>query len=461
MISSHSDILRGFNRSMLNARSTWQLPLSLFFVLPVVWTSVLFAQENLSIGGYVQTENHVAFDDKELTWSENRLNLKLSAGNFVDYGLFSEVLFRGFGYVKIDSVSMLQGLEQSGSYPGGIELREAYLDLYSFPLSSVDLRLGRQIINWGTADALNPTSNISPDNLEILLDFGEHLGVDAFQGTYYGSRANLTCVFIPTFTPARLPPPSYSSALLSAFSSGLSLPPGVSLEGFTQQVELPKRDLDESSQYAIKLSSFMYGFDLSLSYYNGRYDLPTPCAISMPDSMITLIYPKVQIIGGDFAGAIGSVGIWGEGAVFFPEEVLLDIPGLPVEEMLKDESYVRFIAGCDYTFENGVYVNTQVFHGFLHEQGRKNLNDYLTFRVERDFLNSKLTLVPVSFALSVSDWDDPTENYGLAYVPELTYRPFDNVEITFGGSVLHGEGDNLFRQLNDRDELYMKARASF
>lgn len=446
---------------MLNTRTTWQLRLSFFFVLPVICTSILFAQENLSIGGYVQTENHVAFDDLELTWNENRLNLKLSAGNFMNYGLYSEVQLRGFGYVQIDSVSMLQGLEQSGSYPGGVELREAYLDLYSFPFSSVDLRLGRQIINWGAADALNPTSNISPDNLEVLLDFGEHLAVDAFQGTYFGSRANLTCVFVPNFTPSRLPPPSYSSALLSAFSSGISLPPDVSLEGFTQQVELPERDLDESSQYAIKLSTFMHGFDLSLSYYYGRYHLPMPSVISMPDSVITLIYPKVQVIGGDFAGAIGSVGIWGEGAVFFPEEVLLDIPGLPAEEMLKDEPYVRFIAGCDYTFGNGVYVNTQVLHGFLHELGRKNLNDYLTFRVERDFLNSKLTLVPLSLALSVSDWDEPTENYGLAYVPELTYRPVDNVEITFGGAILHGEGENLFRQLNDRDELYLKARASF
>ena len=446
---------------MLNTRIKWQHLLHLFFVLPAVCTSALFAQENLSIGGYVQTETHVNIDDLELTWNENRLNLKLSAGNFMDYGLFSEVQFRGFGYVKTDSISMLQGLEDSGAYPGGVELREAYLDLYSFPFSSTDFRLGRQIINWGAADALNPTSNISPDNLEILLNFGEHLAVDAFQGTYYGSRANLTCVFVPAFTPARLPPPGYSSALFSAFSSGMSLPPGVSLEGFTQQIELPDRDLDESSQYAFKLSTFMHGFDLSLSYYYGRYDLPIPSTISMTDSVITLIYPKVQIIGSDFAGAIGSVGIWGEGAVFFPEEVLLDIPGLSVEEMLKDEPYIRFIAGCDYTFGNGVYLNSQVLHGFLHELGRENLNDYLTFRIERDFLNSKLSLVPVSFAISVSDWDEPKENYGLAYVPELTYRPVDNVEITFGGAVLHGEGDNLFRQLNDRDELYLKARASF
>jgi len=49
----------------------------------------------------------------------------------------------------------------------------------------------------------------------------------------------------------------------------------------------------------------------------------------------------------------------------------------------------------------------------------------------------------------------------LAYVPELTYRPFDNVELTFSGAILHGEGENLFRQLNDRDELFFKARASF
>ncbi len=424
-------------------------PATLFLLISLILTTSLFAGDDLHIGGYLQTGNRFVLEGSELTWNESRLNLKLSAGNRSDYSLYSEVQLRKFGHVEEDSSMAC------------VELSEAYMDLYSFPSSSMDIRLGRQIINWGTADGINPTSNICPDDLEMLLDFGNHLGVNAFKGTYYASSATFECVYIPTFTPARLPPPEYAAALVSAYSSGMDLPPGVSLEGFTQQDELPYNDLGESSQFAVKLATFARGFDLSLSYYYGRDDLPLPGALSLQDSVITLIYPRLQVIGGDFAGSLGSAGFWGEGGLFLPEEVLLEIPGLPSVVIQESDPYTRFVAGSDYTFRNGVYVNAQVLHGFLHERGSDNLNDYLAFRVEQDAMGDKLTIIPISVLLSVSDWEAPEENYGVAYVPELRYKPVDNVEMTVSCSVLHGEGDNMFSQLGDLDDLFLKVRASF
>src|SRR5690625_3016950 len=40
-----------------------------------------------------------------------------------------------------------------------MDLDEAYVDVY---LHDADLRLGRQIVSWGTADGLNPTNVINP-----------------------------------------------------------------------------------------------------------------------------------------------------------------------------------------------------------------------------------------------------------------------------------------------------------
>ncbi len=421
----------------------------LFLFVLLIQTTSLFAGDDLHIGGYLQTGNRFVLEGSKLTWNENRLNLKLSAGDRIDYSLYSEVQLRKFGHTEEDS---------SMAY---VELSEAYLDLYSFPSKSVDIRLGRQMINWGTADGINPTGNICPDDLEMLLDFGNHLGVDAIKGTYYASSATFECVYVPTFTPARLPPSEYAGALVSAFSSGIDLPPGVSLEGFTQQSEVPDNDLRESSQFAMKLATFARGFDLSLSYYYGRDDLPLPGSISLQDSVIILIYPRLQVIGADFAGSIGSVGFWGEGGLFLPEEVLLEMPGVPPLVIQENTPYTRFVVGNDYTFRNGIYVNAQVFHGFVHERGSENLNDYLAFRVEQDAMGDKLTIVPISVLFSVSDWEDPQENYGVAYVPELRYRPIDNVEMTMNCSILHGEGTNMFSQLGNLDDIFLKVRASF
>jgi hypothetical protein len=45
-----------------------------------------------------------------------------------------------------------------------VDLREAYVNAYVGP---VDLRLGKQIIVWGRADALNPTNNLTPVDFRI------------------------------------------------------------------------------------------------------------------------------------------------------------------------------------------------------------------------------------------------------------------------------------------------------
>ena len=43
-------------------------------------------------------------------------------------------------------------------------MREAYVNAYLGPF---DLRLGKQIIVWGRADALNPTNNLTPVDFRI------------------------------------------------------------------------------------------------------------------------------------------------------------------------------------------------------------------------------------------------------------------------------------------------------
>jgi TPR repeat protein len=38
---------------------------------------------------------------------------------------------------------------------------------------------------------------------------------------------------------------------------------------------------------------------------------------------------------------------------------------------------------ADYTFRSGTYLNAQFMHGFFHERGKGNLNDYLIIAAER------------------------------------------------------------------------------
>ena len=64
------------------------------------------------------------------------------------------------------------------------ELREAFVDVR---LGRLDLRAGRQIIAWGRADGVNPTDNLSGQDLTLLVpdDDDRRLGTTAVRASYY------------------------------------------------------------------------------------------------------------------------------------------------------------------------------------------------------------------------------------------------------------------------------------
>ncbi|HDP99740.1 MAG TPA: hypothetical protein ENN22_11245 [bacterium] len=446
--------------------------LTVIFLL-LITTINLIAQSDLGINGYIKTDNRLRYDSKEFTWNENRLNLKFEGAPSDKYHFFSEVRLRGFGFPNVTQSSDLQRQEKDKVYRWGLEFREAYLDLYQFGLENLDLRIGRQIISWGTADKLNPTSNISPDDLEDIFNFGEQLGTNALKASYYLGDVTLTGVFVPVFTPATLPLGDFASA----FAPPMDLPPGVLPRNFSDSIILPENKLTESSQFAFKAATNLLGYDVSLSYFKGRDDLPLvdKVTITPVDTLGTididteLIYPKMQVIGADFAGSIGSVGFWGEGALFIPDKVEMSTfmqtqMGLLPQATsiaLDDKPYFRYVIGGDYTFKNGLYLNAQFLHGFIHERGEENLNDYIAFRFEKKFFNDELKIVPFGGAIAINDWNNIDNDYGFLGNPEITYYPSDNVELILGAYWLEGKGTNMFSQIKKNDELYVKVKVSF
>ena len=425
-----------------------------------------YAQADFSINGFLKTDNRMLTNDNYFTWNENQLGLKFEGSYSGNYHLYSEVRLRGFGFSEVSQTADLQG--KDNIYKWELEFREAYLDLYQFGLQDLDVRIGRQIITWGTADKLNPTSNICPEDLEDVFNFGEQSGVNSVLVTYYWGDFTFSGVYIPAFTPAVLPSGIYASAL----ATPMEFPEGMTLRKYWDKIILPEQKFTESSQAAFKLGTNLFNYDLSVSYYYGRDDLPllNKVIISPVDTLGTvdvaaeMIYPKMQVIGADFAGSLLDVGIWGEAALMIPDEVEMQTvieDEIQKSIALKDDSYCKFVIGGDYTFKNGIYLNTQYLHGFVHERGNDDLNDYLTFRFEKKFFNDELKIVPIGGAVSVPDWDNYENNYGLVINPELSFLPYDNIEMILGAFILDGKGSNMFSSLKDNDEVYFKAKVSF
>ncbi|HAF06987.1 MAG: hypothetical protein QME48_06475 [bacterium] len=434
----------------------------------------LLAQESTGSGvtwnGYLQTDNRLQLkSDNDFSLQEYRLDLKTEANPTEKAHFYSEVWLRSLGFPTVQNSADL--VDKNKISPLSLDFREAYVDLYGFLFNNLDIRIGRQRIAWGTADKLNPTDNLNPDDLEDIWDFGRHLGSNALKASYYLGNCAFEVVYIPMFTPAVLPQGDWASVL----SSSMELPAGLTLRNLTDTIIMPKNNFEENSIIGGKISNNFFGYDFSLSYVYGRDDLPltrkvTFTPTSTPgevDITSELIYPRMHIAGIDMAGDIAGVGVWAEAAVFFPEEVKmvtdLSALGMGIQESiaLDDKPYVKYVLGADYTFKNGIYINGQYLHGFVHERGKDNLEDYFMFGLEKKFFNDKLKIIPIVGGIEIKDFKDIENNYAFILSPEIAYFPVDNAELTLGIRLIDGKDTTIFGRLKDKDELYFKVKYSF
>lgn len=455
---------------------------NLFFsmLMLVTASSITNAQDNnsLKLSGELSTDERLLLNDKkDWAWNENRLTIKLDKKITDNSKFYSEVWLRNIGLPGITKSSDLynKGIVD----PYNLEIREAYVQLNGFLTKNIDLTIGRQRIVWGTADKLNPTDNLNPYDLEDILDFGRHRGSDAINLNYYFNYDfSLQGVFVPFFQSANMPIGIFANAL----NPTMEMPSGMVLKSFSDTLMMPKYNLGESSTAGLRFKGFAKGVDFSLSYVWGYDGLPfstrntfIPVDITGGTSIHSqLSFARTHIIGADLATSIAGVGFWAEAAAFIPDNDVImtnDLsafyPQSPVpvtqDSLVLDKTkpYIKFVIGGDYNFSDGSYLNVQYLHGFIHERGNENLNDYFFLRYEKTILNNKLKIAPIGGGIIVTNWDNIKDNYALVYMPEIAYKATDNAEITISTVIFDGKGDNLFANLKDYNMLMFKLKYSF
>ena len=441
---------------------------SLIFVMALLIATGVVAQDNPLIWrGSIESDQRLRVrDEQDWLWNENRLDLQIER-RAMPLRIVGNVWIRHLGpsITKTSSDLFLK----DKVHPWNLDIREAYVEVYGFLFEDLDLKVGRQHINWGTADRFNPTRTLNPPDLEDILDFGRSMGSDAISLQWHFSHStSLQGVFVPLFRPANLP----LGAFEDLFTIQTDLPQGISVLEYSDTLFVPPNTLKDASSYGFRLRSFLWNTDVSLSYVYGRHTFPVPkqAELTMVDPTHVnmhseLIFPRHHVIGADLAGSIGRIGVWAEAAMFIPEEevamLLVRPPEPELIPMIEKKPYVRLVMGGDYTFSRGTYLNVQYVHGFLHESGKGNLNDYLFLQIERNFRNNTVLVRPLAGGVSIADRDNLENNYALFYTPEISYRGIDNLETALGGFFFTGKGDHLFASLNDKSMLRLFVKASF
>lgn len=165
--------------------------------------------------------------------------------------------------------------------------------------------IGRQFIRWGKADILNPTDRFAPkDFLSSVVDT-DFLGVNAVRVTYESGADSIDLVWQPWFTPSRTPLLNQRWAQLPAQAAAFAIKDaGAHYPG--------------GSQYGIRWNHIGQGYEYSLSYFDGRQNLPSfePTLVPALEPTIALqrFYPTLRLYGGDIAVPLNWFTVKGEAA---------------------------------------------------------------------------------------------------------------------------------------------------
>lgn len=210
-------------------------------------------------------------------------------------------------------------------------------------IGPVDLRMGRQQIRWGRADAFNPTDNLEP--YDFLAPFSERrLPVTALKADLYLAQSHVEAAWIPFYAPSRLPLLGQrwfpriringDSPLFPGEDRGLS--PFFLADGNRRYPALRL----EHSQGALRWNVTAPGGEFSVSYYDGINDLPFVVPRLQLDKppvigiVLNREYHRQRILGADFAGSLGAWGTRGEAAyVISPDR--------------REDAYVSYVLGLD------------------------------------------------------------------------------------------------------------------
>jgi hypothetical protein len=354
-----------------------------------------------------------------------------------------------------------------GAQPIICDVREAW---GSFALKGFDIKLGRQIVAWGRADAVNPTNNITPkDELALSSEYDDtRLGNELLQLKTKIGPSTIQGIWVPTFRP---------DVLLINRSI---IPAGIAI----QDPVYPDEKFSNGS-CALRLDITAPSIDGSLSYFNGYATLPG-FDYALGASGLSLI-PKayrIQVIGGDFSTSIGSYGL--------RAEIAAKIPG----NEYKTHSYIpnpygQAVFGIDRSIGDwsllvqysGVYVNDfkkiiaplllnpldpneqRIYGAAVAEAEIKRLNRLFTGA--SDELSHSITAnvqwntMHETLHLKLSGlYNFTTAEYAL--LPDASYDIADAMSLSVGGRYLDGKDESLNHLVSHlMSHVYAELKISF
>jgi hypothetical protein len=369
--------------------------------------------------------------EKDMSIMENRLQLDLYS--YLDW---ADLRFKGdvFGDLVTEK--------------GHFDLREA--NVFTRPTDFMDLKVGRQILTWGTGDLIFINDMFPKDWQSFFIGRDtEYLKApsDAAKVSLFGDWANLDIAYTPKFDPDRF----ISGERISYWNSNLNKLAGQDAIVHTDKPNRWFRD----SEIAARVYKNIENYELALYGYHGYWKSPGGQNATMSQA----IFPDLNVYGASIRGSVGK-GIGNLEIGYY--ESADDLSG---KNPLINNSEMRYLVG--YTQEIGrdftMGVQYYIEQMLDYSQYKSNLASGPARDRDRHLTTLRLTklLMNQNLRCSLFTYYSPTDK-DVYMRPNINYKVSDNLAIEVGSNIFFGDYPNtFFGQFQNNTNMYFSLRYSF
>ena len=411
-----------------------------------LWTPILLSGlvvpshvQGFSLHGFVEVASGLrvvedSTQPKDLVLGEGRVQLEVSQEWEGGPRLFLKTDF--LGDVADEAVK--------------VDLREGYVD-YS-PLPNLDLRVGRQIITWGTGDFLFINDVFPKDYISFFIGRQPQylkLASDALKASLFVGAFSLDLVAIPFFT---------DDAVLTgrrlSFFDGLTS----QIVGKDASVVLAKPPQTLANmEWAVRLLRQFGSYEVALYGFKGFFH--SPLGVRDPGRH-ELFFPELAVYGGSVRGP-GLGGITNLEFGYYDSlenraggNPFVENPSIKYLVGYERQAWTDFTVGVQYYVE-------QMLH---FESFKTSLPPGLPSRDEfRHLLTLRLTqlLRYQTVELSLFVFFSPSDrDYYLR--PAVSYKITDQLTAVLGANLFGGAKESTaFGQLDANDNVYLRLTYGF
>jgi hypothetical protein len=379
--------------------------------------------------------------EKEMSLGEGRLQLELEKQ-------WTEAAFHLTADFFYDHVT--------DRHDNRLEKGEGWLDLreasFSFtPTGSWDMKVGRQILTWGTGDLFFINDLFSKDwNSFFIGRDEEYLKApsDAVKGSFFWDFVSLDVVYTPRFDSDRY----IDGRRISFWNANLGRRSGRDLPIHADLSD----DWLKDDEVALRLFRNLAGYEIALYGYHGFWKSPA----GQDPVTGRALFPELSVFGasvrGNLARGIGNL----EAGYYYSGD---DAGG---GNPMTRNCEIRFLAGYEQEAWTDFTTGVQYYLEWMMDYGdyRRNLpaamNDaderrhVLTLRLTQLLMNQNLALSLFTF-YSPSDADAFTR-------PNIHYKVDDNLALEVGANLWFGRDKHTFFGQFDRNtNVYAGVRYSF